>query len=75
MGELSELERITAQDVIDKKSPGTYELSQIYGKKWIEIGDPNGFGGRFKEAVEKGLLTGISHAGKKSNNHQIYRIE
>ena len=68
-----EIEKV--QKLINLMPHGVYELSKIFGNKWISVTNPNEYGVLFKETVERKLLANISLDKKKSNNHQTYRIE
>ena len=63
-----------ARGVIRTAAPGIYELSKLYGPKWLSIDNPTGFGMRFKRSVELGHLDRIGLVGKTSSNHWQYLI-
>lgn len=71
---LTEDEIHEANYLIMATPSGIYELKDIYGNDWSNIESATDFGTRFKHTVEAGRLNHIETEGKKSNNHQLYRI-
>lgn len=71
---LDDQEREIAQDLIDAREPGNYELREIFGDFWDTVTQPNSYGKRFKKSVLYGHLSRISWKGPDSQNHQIYLI-
>lgn len=63
-----------AQNLIDEKEPGEYELEQIYGEFWDAIESPTSFGRSFAKAVKDGTLKNIVRSGRTVENHQLYQI-
>ena len=74
MAILNPTEILIAQELINKKPRGIYELKEIYGSIWSSVGPPTTFGTRFKETVETGRLKLIELKPKKTDNHQTYEI-
>lgn len=70
---LTKVEVEVAQSLINRKFPGEWELSDIYGDEWALIASPASFGFLFKDAVVNGVLKNIEYVRTESNNHAIYR--
>ena len=68
-----------AQALINKKSEGTYKLSEIYGEKWEKVESPTSFGRYFKKKVCACELKNIQlHPEpdtKTVQNHHLYDIK
>lgn len=71
---LTKAEVEVAQSLINRRFPGEWELSDIYGDEWELIASPTSFGFLFKDAVVNGVLKNIEYVRTESNNHAIYRI-
>lgn len=63
-----------AQNLIDDRAPGEYEVEEIYGEFWDAIPNHTGFGRSFKNAVRSGQLRRINWVGRSSENHQRYSL-
>ncbi|PXW79691.1 hypothetical protein C8R34_1625 [Nitrosomonas sp. Nm84] len=74
MSTLTEDEITKAQSLINKTTPGTYELKSIYGSEWRHVISPTSFGARFKNIALAGKLNGIEHDSLRIDNHIMYRI-
>lgn len=71
---LSVTELQHAQKLIDAKSPGTYQLSDIYGYDWASIISPTSFGRYFLRAINEQKLHRIKPIKPRSDNHWEYVI-
>ncbi len=74
MALLSSAEILQAQEIINKTTPGIYELKVLYGSKWLSINSPTTFGAKFKATVLAGQLQSICIRSAKTDNHQTYEV-
>lgn len=63
-----------AQNLIDDRAPGEYEVEEIYGEFWDAIPNHTVFGRSFKRAAISGQLSRIIWVGRSSKNHQRYLL-
>lgn len=63
------------QKYIDAKSPGIYELEEIFGvTMWKKVIRPRKLGVEFSRLVKAGVFKNIRQLHKKSNRHMLYEI-
>ena len=74
MALLSSAEILQAQAIINKTTPGIYELKVLYGGTWSSIKSPTTLGATFKATVLAGNLRGICIKSPKTDNHQTYEV-
>ena len=64
-----------AQKAINGRTDGIYTAREILGESlWGKLGDPNGYGGLFKDAVIRKKLGHIRLLERNGKNHQTYQI-
>ena len=72
---LSSDELQEAKEMIRRAEPGIYTLRKLYGLRWLALVSPRDFGGRFKAAVRRGLLPGITICPEKNSaNAVLYEV-
>lgn len=75
LAKIGSREVIEIQKYIDAKSPGIYELEEIFGvTMWKKVVRPRKLGAEFSRLVKAGVFKNIRQLHKKSNKHMLYEI-